>query len=791
MVEHLTDDDLQHAAARRPRLPQALRRVQDRGRARGQPDRDPRQDGQGLDARHRLRGAQRDAPDQEADAPTSSRCSATACYLAIPDAELEDGDPPYYHPGADSPEYEYMMARRRALDGSVPERVVRAKPLAAARRPTSSPSCSRAPARRCRRRRRPRSPGCCATCCATRSIGHARRADHPRRGAHVRPRRAVPRRSRSTRRSASATSRSTPSCCCRTARRATGASSRRGSPRPARWRRSPRRAPSYATWGQPMIPFFIFYSMFGFQRVGDLIWSFGDQRGPRLPARRDRGPHDAHRRGPAALRRPEPAARDSRSRTAAPTTPRSRTRWRVIVRDGIERMYGAEPEDCFYYLTLYNENYVDAADARGRRGRDRARPLPLPRRARGARTHRAQILASGTDDARRARGAAAARRASTTSPPTCGARPSYKLLREDALERRALEPAAPDRARRARRTSPSCSATTEGPIVAVTDFMKAVPDQIAPLRARSRSSPLGTDGYGFSDTRAALRRHFEVDAPHIVVAVLDGLAQPGDVKGEVVAEAIRTLRDRPRRARPPPHLTRLVLGTLDALRRGGRRRRHGAGRRPSGCVPRRSQAPRPASSSSSSSSTMPASSSSTSARVPAAFTEQAVVEALLQLARLTEPASSSFSGHASPTPDRASLIPSSDQLSRVSRVMWNAWLPHDGLEMAIEVEKRSVPVPVEVYHFFHRAAGGRTVAAPSASRAGSPRTGVTSRGRPRVRRASVGDQRGSVVRVAPEAERPGPRGAGSGPPGRSSRSTPPRPSADRARATGRGGRRRR
>ena len=115
--------------------------------------------------------------------------------------------------------------------------------------------------------------------------------------------------------------------------------------------------------------------------------------------------------------------------------------------------------------------------------------------------------------------------------------PGWKQLRDDAHRVRALEPPAPDRRRRARRTSPSSSTGTEGPIVAVTDWVKAVPDSIA----RFVPQPyvvLGTDGYGFSDVRAALRRHFEVDAAHIVVAVLDGLAQTGDVKAEAVADAI-------------------------------------------------------------------------------------------------------------------------------------------------------------------------------------------------------------------------------------------------------------
>jgi len=92
--------------------------------------------------------------------------------------------------------------------------------------------------------------------------------------------------------------------------------------------------------------------------------------------------------------------------------------------------------------------------------------------------------------------------------------------------------------RRESRTSPECLADVEEPIVAVTDFLKGVPDQVSRFVPRPFVT-LGTDGDGFSDTRVALRRHFEVDAPHIVVAVLDALARQGDLKTENVAEAIR------------------------------------------------------------------------------------------------------------------------------------------------------------------------------------------------------------------------------------------------------------
>ena len=267
---------------------------------------------------------------------------------------------------------------------------------------------------------------------------------------------------------------------------------------------------AYATWGQPMIPFFIFYSMFGFQRVGDLIWAFGDQRG--------RGFLLGATAGRTTLTGEGLQHCDGHSQVLASTVPNCRAydpafayEMAVIIRDGIERMYGAEPEDCFYYLTLYNENYsmppmpdgVEDGIVRG---------LYRYREAAGERVH-------------------AARRSSRAAP-RCSRRSTRRQMlarrvrrRRRRVERDELQAAARGRAehasagtgctrpsRRARRTSPSSSPTPRGPIVAVTDFMKAVPDQIAPFVPQP-FMPLGTDGYGFSDTRAALRRHFEVDAP--------------------------------------------------------------------------------------------------------------------------------------------------------------------------------------------------------------------------------------------------------------------------------------
>ena len=307
---------------------------------------------------------------------------------------------------------------------------------------------------------------------------------------------------------------------------------------------------SYATWGQPMIPFFIFYSMFGFQRVGDLIWAFGDQRG--------RGFLLGATAGRTTLTGEGLQHCDGQSQLLASTVPNCRAydpafayEVAVIIRDGIERMYGDAPEDVFYYLTLYNENYSMPAMPEGSRVEDgivrglyRYQAAPKPAQAPRADPRERY------GDARRARRAADARRRVRRRGRRLE-RDELQAAARGRVERRAVEPAAPDEPPRVPYVTESLE-SAEGPIVAVTDFMKAVPDQIARFVPQP-FVPLGTDGYGFSDTRAALRRHFEVDAPHIVVAVLDGLAATGDVKRERVAEAIRRYDLDPER--PDPRVT--------------------------------------------------------------------------------------------------------------------------------------------------------------------------------------------------------------------------------------------
>jgi pyruvate dehydrogenase E1 component len=309
---------------------------------------------------------------------------------------------------------------------------------------------------------------------------------------------------------------------------------------------------SYASWGQPMIPFFVFYSMFGFQRIGDLIWQFGDARG--------RGFLLGGTAGRTTLNGEGLQHEDGHSLVLASVVPNVRAydpafayETAYIIRDGIRRMYGeggdfelpgcnlAPPggdarEDVFYYLTLYNENYAMPAAPEGceegvLRGLYRFAGAPSPDRKRHA-----TLLFSGPSW----RAAMdAARLLADEWDVGCDvySATSYKLLREEALSVERWNRLHPTEHPRVPYVS-SVLESARGPYVAVSDFMKVVPDQIARW-VPGVFIPLGTDGYGRSDTRARLRRHFEVDAPHIVVATLQGLMQNGEAKAEEVAEAIR------------------------------------------------------------------------------------------------------------------------------------------------------------------------------------------------------------------------------------------------------------
>ena len=289
---------------------------------------------------------------------------------------------------------------------------------------------------------------------------------------------------------------------------------------------------SYATHEEPMIPFFIFYSMFGFQRIGDLIWSFADQRG--------RGFLLGATHGRTTLNGEGLQHEDGHSLLLASTNPACLSydpafayEIAVIVREGLRRMI-EKHEDIFYYLALYNEPHAQPKMPEGVEAGILAGLYPF--RASGEeKTHRAQIFGSGplVQEALRAQEILSEHHDVAADVWSAT---SYQQLRAEALETERWNRLHPEEARRLPYVTQLLEGA-EGPVVAVSDSIKAVPDQIARW-VPSPLVPLGTDGFGRSDTRAALRRHFEIDAEHIVVATLAALAEFGDVKPEAVQEAI-------------------------------------------------------------------------------------------------------------------------------------------------------------------------------------------------------------------------------------------------------------
>jgi pyruvate dehydrogenase E1 component len=301
-------------------------------------------------------------------------------------------------------------------------------------------------------------------------------------------------------------------------------------------------ATSHAHRGVPMVPFYTFYSMFGFQRVGDLIWAAGDAR--------SRGFLMGATAGRTTLLGEGLQHQDGHSLLLASTVPVCRSydpafafELALVIRHGLACMYpgdGSPGEDVFYYLTVYNENYPMPpmpADPEGEVLRGVIDGLYRWQPAPAGDGPEATILFSGTSWAAavEARDVLASRygvRASLWSAT------SYQQLRREALavERSnrlhpGVEPSVPLVTRKL--------AASAGPIVAVSDFMRAVPDQISRFVPAGRSwLSLGTDGYGRSDTREALRRFFETDTAHVVLGVLSQLAADGRIDPAAAATAI-------------------------------------------------------------------------------------------------------------------------------------------------------------------------------------------------------------------------------------------------------------
>ncbi|MBI5710486.1 MAG: pyruvate dehydrogenase (acetyl-transferring), homodimeric type [Candidatus Eisenbacteria bacterium] len=460
--------------------------------------------------------------------------------LPIPDRRLKDA--PYFHPGMDSPEVKYLLERRRALGGSLPKRIVRAQPLP---QPADRVFAEFAEGTR-------GDQAVSTTMACAKLVRNLIR--DPEWGRRVVP--IIPDEARTFGMEvlfrevgiyASGGQKYDPvdsKLMLSYTEKADGQLLEEGITEAGSMASFTAAATSYATHGQPMVPFYIFYSMFGFQRTGDLIWALGDARG--------RGFMLGATAGRTTLNGEGLQHEDGHSHVLASTVPSVLAydpAWAyevaVIVRAGLERMY-VKGEDVFYYLTLYNEDYSMPEQPAGVE-QGILSGMYLCRPAADGTNPRAQIFGSGVmlREALRAQAMLAEKYGVAADVWSVT---SYQQLRHEALaaERwNRLHPAGSQRVSYVTRQLEG----RPGPVVAVTDFMKAVPDMVARWVPRS-FTPLGTDGFGRSDTRESLRRFFEVDAEHVVVATLLALEREGQVPAGTVAQAIREFGLDPEKPEP-------------------------------------------------------------------------------------------------------------------------------------------------------------------------------------------------------------------------------------------------
>jgi pyruvate dehydrogenase E1 component len=296
---------------------------------------------------------------------------------------------------------------------------------------------------------------------------------------------------------------------------------------------------SYSVLGQPMIPFYIFYSMFGFQRTGDQMWAFGDARG--------RGFLMGATAGRTTLTGEGLQHDDGHTHIHASTIPNIRAydpafayELAAIVRDGVERMY-VNGEDVFYYVTIHNENYVQPPLPDGDGVRDGIlrglyRYAAAPELEKDAQV--ARLVGSGSilQQVIAARDLLAEKFGVAAEVYSA---PSFQLLRKDALEAERWNRLHPDAEARVPYVS-QVLPHEGGPIVAATDWLKTLPDMVSRWLPPYYVS-LGTDGFGRSDTRENLRALFEIDPPHIAAATMVGLVRCGALEPKVAAKAIREL----------------------------------------------------------------------------------------------------------------------------------------------------------------------------------------------------------------------------------------------------------
>jgi pyruvate dehydrogenase E1 component len=295
---------------------------------------------------------------------------------------------------------------------------------------------------------------------------------------------------------------------------------------------------SYATHDVPLIPIYIFYSMFGFQRTGDGFWAAMDQMA--------RGFVMGATAGRTTLSGEGLQHDDGQSILLAATNPGAEIYdpaygYEIghIFRDGLRRMFGEAPENIFYYMTVYNEPYVQPAEPKNLDVEGLLKGMYLLARAPGDAKLKVQILASGVAVPWALRAQEMLAEQWGVGADVWSVTSWVKLHREgvEADRLALLNPGEPKRV-------PFVTeklAGAAGPVVAVSDWMRAVPQLIAPYVPQGLTA-LGTDGWGVSDTRGALRRHFLVDAEAITVQTLACLAARGDIDADVVAKAFSEYR---------------------------------------------------------------------------------------------------------------------------------------------------------------------------------------------------------------------------------------------------------
>jgi pyruvate dehydrogenase E1 component len=462
--------------------------------------------------------------------------------LPIPDSQLKDA--PYYHPGPTSEEVEYLTERRRALGGMIPRRIVRAAAL-----PAPAPGVD---AEFTAGSKTPVS----TTMVFTRILRNLIRDKEL--GTRIVP--IIPDEARTFGMDplfkevgiyAALGQRYEPvdSDLVLSYREAVdGQVLEEGITEAGSMASFQAAGTSYATHAHPVIPFYIFYSMFGFQRTGDQMWAFGDARG--------RGFLLGATAGRTTLAGEGLQHDDGHSHILASVVPNVQAydpafayELAAIVRDGIGRMYGERPEDVFYYITLYNENYEqpprpDVSDEQILRGIYRFAQAP----SLGKDAHPARLVGSGSilNQVILARDLLAERFGVAAEVYSA---PSFPLLRRDAIEVERWNRLHPDpksgRTPRIREVLPPDG----GPIVAATDWMKALPDMVARWMPEPYIS-LGTDGFGRSGTREDLRTLFEIDPPHIAAATLAALSRCGALTPSRAAKAIRELGIDPEKTDP-------------------------------------------------------------------------------------------------------------------------------------------------------------------------------------------------------------------------------------------------